>query len=305
MLTDAKILITGASGQIGSALVEALAPHNEIWGVARFTRTEARDRLEELGVVTRSIDLVEARFDQLPDDFTHVIHLAAYMGAGGDDDHALRVNAEATGLLLHHCRRARSALVMSTFSVYRPHDDPTHVYGETDRLGDANAPHSPTYSMSKIAQEAVARTVGRLVDLPLTIARMNVAYGDHGGLPAHHLRAVLADQPVVTRWDPCTYSPIHTDDIAEQLPALLDAASVPATVVNWCGDEPVSVQEWTAYVAQLTGRTPRVTVVPQSGTQRSAIGDITRRMAITGACRVDWRAGFARMVEARREQRAT
>ena len=57
-----------------------------------------------------------------------------------------------------------------------------------------------------------------------------------------------------TRWDPMPYSPIHDDDIAAQLEPLLGAASVPATIVNWCGDEPVSVQEWSRLLRRAARR---------------------------------------------------
>ena len=57
------------------------------------------------------------------------------------------------------------------------------------------------------------------------------------------------------------YSPIHQDDINTQTEALLDAAAVPATIVNWAGDEPVSVQEWCAYVGELDGIEPVVNAV--------------------------------------------
>ena len=79
----------------------------------------------------------------------------------------------------------------------------------------------------------MARYCARSFDLPITIARMGAAYGDQGGLPLWHLDAVAAGQPVQTRWDPMPYSPIHDDDICAQLEPLLDAATVPATIVNW------------------------------------------------------------------------
>ena len=124
------------------------------------------------------------------------------------------------------------------------------------------APPSAPYSVSKIAQEAVARYCARSLGLPVTIARMCAAYGEQGGLPNWHLDAVATGQPVRTRWDPMPYSPIHDDDIAAQLEPLLDAASVPATIVNWGGDEPVSVQEWTAWFGELLGVDARVEVEP-------------------------------------------
>ena len=105
-------------------------------------------------------------FTGVPDDFTYVVHLAAFQGPGLDFDHAITVNAEGTGLLLAHCRNAKAALVMSTHSVYRPNDDPLHVYRETDPLGEVNSSLSPPYSMSKIAEEAVARHVRATVRPP-------------------------------------------------------------------------------------------------------------------------------------------
>lgn len=294
MLSGEKILITGPAGRIAFGLARALAPDNEVWGIARFGDPEARRRVEALGVTTRVVDLVEPRFDDLPTDFTFLLHLAADFSVG-DYDRALRVNAEATGFLLEHCRRAEAALVMSTVTTCKPHPDPWHPFTETDPLGDAMAPPSAPYSVSKIAQEAVARYCARSLDLPVTIARMAAAYGDQGGLPVVHLDAVAAGEPVRTRWDPMPYSPIHADDIAAQLEALLDAASVPATVVNWGGDEPVSVQQWTALFADLLGVEATVEVEPVPGASVGSVADPTRRASITGPCRVGWEEGFRRV----------
>ncbi len=71
------------------------------------------------------------------------------------------------------------------------------------------------------------------------------------------------------------YMPIHQDDINTQTAALLDAASVPATIVNWAGDEPVSVQEYCAYIGELAGFEPVVHVVEQPGTLRGSVTDNT------------------------------
>jgi nucleoside-diphosphate-sugar epimerase len=299
VLSGEKILITGPAGQIAFPLARYLAADNEVWGIARFSDAESRAKVDALGVTTRVCDIASGDFDGVPDDFTHVVHLAAFQGAGLDFDHAIRVNAEGTGLLLAHCRRARAALVMSTHSVYRPHDDPLHVYRETDPLGEVNSALSPPYSMSKIAQEAVARTCSRQFDLPVVIARMNASYGPNGGLPVYHLDAAKAGERVTTRWDPCPYSPIHEDDINAQTAALLESATVPARIVNWGGDDAVTVQEWCAFFAELTGHDVPVDVVATPGTLRGSIADPTARRAITGPCRVGWRDGLRAAYTAR------
>ena len=294
-----KILVTGPAGQIAFPLCRALAADNEVWGIARFGDEQSRHRVEEIGVTTRAVDLATGDYGDLPDDFTHVLHLATYQGAGLDYDHALEVNAVGTGLLLQHCRRARAALVMSTASVYEPHPDPWHAYREDDPLGDSHSPYSPTYSVSKIAEEAVARTCARMLQLPVVVARMNSAYGANGGLPAYQLDWMAGGKEVTVRWDPCPYSVIHEDDIAGQVEPLLAAASVPATIVNWGGDEAVSPHEWCAYMGELLGVTPRMVVKEMPGTQRGASFDVTKRLSITGPCRVSWKDGFRRMVQAR------
>jgi nucleoside-diphosphate-sugar epimerase len=299
MLCDEKILITGPAGQIAFPIAEYLSKENEVWGIARFGDSESRQRVDALGVTTRSCDIGEGEFDLLPTDFTYLVHLAAYQGPGTNYDYAIRVNAEGAGLLMQHCRRAKAALVMSTSSVYRPHDDPMHAFVEGDPVGGGTSPWAPTYAVSKVAGEAVVRQNARSLRLPTVIARMNASYGPNGGLITLNLAAVLAGTPVSARWDPCPYSPIFQDDINEQLEPLLAAASVPATIVNWGGDEIVTIQEWSAFLGELTGLPAEVSVAESPGSHRGMISDPTKRLGLTGPCRVDWRQGLRRVVEAR------
>jgi nucleoside-diphosphate-sugar epimerase len=300
MLRDEKILITGPAGQIAFAMAQHLAPHNEVWGIARFSEPGSRQRVDALGVTTRVVDLAAGDYGDLPDDFTYVLHLATFQTSGLDYDYALSVNAEGTGLLAAHCRKAKAMLVTSTFSVYKPNPDPDHLIAETDPLGDANQPHSQTYSISKIAQEGVARAAARMLGLPITIARVNASYGPNGGLPAYHLDWMLAGQTIALRAPGHTpYSPIAQDDMNEQIEPLLDAASVPATIVNWAGDEVVDPETWCGYLAEVTGATPTFTYNEYPGSIRGSASDSTKRRAITGPCRVPWREGMRAMYEGR------
>ena len=75
-LDRVKILVTGASGNIGLPLVEYFAPDNDVWAIARFTDPTARGRLDAAGATTVAVDLGTDDLDGLPDDFDHVIHLA-------------------------------------------------------------------------------------------------------------------------------------------------------------------------------------------------------------------------------------
>lgn len=293
MLSGERVLITGPAGRIAYGLAETLARDNEVWGIARFSDPAAREEVEALGVTTRRVDLGVGDFADVPTNFTYLLHIAADFGE--DYEQGLRVNAEGTGLLLSHCRAVKAALVMSTVTVYKPHPDPWRPFREDDPIGDAGLPSPQPYSIVKIAEEAVARYCAREFGTPIIIARMGSAYGARGGLPLWHLQAIAEGQPVVARWDPLPYSPIHYDDINAQIPALLDAASVPATIVNFAGDTPVSVQQWCAYFGELLGVSPRVEVRPVPGASVGSVGDHTKRTTITGPCTVDWRDGFRAM----------
>jgi nucleoside-diphosphate-sugar epimerase len=295
MLRGEKILVTGPAGQIAAPLCRFLAADNEVWGIARFGAPGARAASEAMGVTTRVVDLADGDFSEVPTDFTYLLHLAAAIGPSTDYDQSLRVNAEATGLLLSHCRKVKAALVMSTCSVYKPAADPRHRYTETDALGEAVVPGTPTYSVTKIAEEAVARYCARELDVRVVIARMNVAYSARGGLPAYHLDMVASGAPVVVRHDPALYSPIHQDDINAQVAALLDAASTPALVVNWGGDEVTGPQEWCAQFAALTGKAADVRVQAVPGSQPGSVADNTKRLAITGPCTVPVVEGMRRL----------
>jgi nucleoside-diphosphate-sugar epimerase len=296
MINNEKILLTGPAGRIGFGLARTLAADNEVWGLARFGNPGARAEVDALGVKTLAIDIADGEFDELPTDFTYVLHLAADFSPA-DYERSLRVNAEGTGLLLEHCRGAKAALVMSTLTVYKPHLDPLYPFKEGDPVGDAMVPGQAPYSIAKIAEEAIARYCARSFDLPTTIARMGSAYGLRGGVPVWNLHAIAAGEPIQTRWDPMCYSPIHDDDIASQLEPLLGVASVPATIVNWCGDDAVSVQQWSAYIGELLGVEPKVEVEVVPGASVGSVGNIEKRRSITGRCNVSWQEGIRRMAE--------
>jgi len=293
-MDGAKILITGPTGQVATPITLALAADNEVWGAARFSDPAARAELEAAGVTCVPVDLRTGQFEALPTDFDYLINLAVAKSGRWDID--LAANAEAVGLLMAHCRSARAVLHCSSTAVYDPPDDLPRA--ENAALGDNHKVFFPTYSISKIAGEVVARTAARQFDLPTTIARLNVPYGDNGGWPAYQLDSMLAGEPVaVYPGGPSRYNPIHSDDIVAQVPKLLEIASVPATTLNWAGPDTVSIQEWCAYMGTLVGREP--SFVETDRTLAGVPVDVTRMHELIGPARVDWRDGLRRLVEAR------
>jgi UDP-glucuronate 4-epimerase len=290
-MRDAKILITGPTGQLATPIARALAADNEVWGIARFTDAAARESLEEAGVRCEKVNLAVGDFSALPSDFDYVLNLAVAKSGNWEKD--LGANAESVGLLMSHCRGAKAFLHCSSAAVYDPPDDEPRT--ERSALGDNHKPLFPTYSISKIAGEVVARSTARILGVPTTIARLNVPYGDNGGWPFYHMEMMLAGIPIpVPPGGPARYNPIHEDDIIASLPKLLQAASVPATTVNWCGDQTVSIQEWCGYLGSLVGK--EAVFAESDQALRGGPTDTTRlRELIGGGSTIDWRDGIRRM----------
>lgn len=294
-LEGARILITGATGQVGLPVALALAEGNDVVAAARFGDRQTRERLEAVGVTCVVADLEAGELAAVPADVDHLCNFA--VAKTGDWQRDLAANVEGLGLLLHHCRDAASVLHCSSTAVYEPRGH--HDFGEDDPLGDNHRPFGflPTYSISKIAAEAMARYAARQWELPTTIARLSVPYGDNGGWPAFHFAMLVAGQPVPVHEDaPSEFNPIHEDDIVTQVPRLLEVASVPATVVNWAGPEPVSIEDWCLYLGELVGIMP--TFAPTTATIESVRVDTTRMHELVGPAQVRWRDGLARMVRA-------
>ena len=295
-LQGKSIVVTGVTGQVAEPVAMALARENRVVGAARFRDAAARARLEEAGVRCVPIDLASGDVGSLPADADYVLNFA--VAKSNDWELDLRANSGGLAWLMEHHRNAEAFVHCSTTGVYKPLGH--HVFAEEDQLGDNHGvwPFLRTYSICKIAAEATARWAAERFSLPTTIARLSVPYGDRGGWPAIHLEMMINGSEIPVHVDaPSVYHPLHEDDIIAMVPGLLGAASVPATTVNWGGDQAVSIEEWCGYFTELTGLAARF--APTSDTIDSVQIDLTRMHELVGATTVDWRDGMRRMVASR------
>jgi len=293
-LRNQRILLTGPTSQVGLPLARELARDNEVHGIARFQDPSTRKPLEDWGVRCVPLDLAKDSLEPLSKEYDYVLNFAVVKS--GDFDYDLAANAEGAGRLIAHCRKAKAFLHCSSAAVYEFAGHKPLL--ETDALGDNHRVMFPTYSISKIAAETVVRFAARQFDLPTTIARFSVPYGDNGGWPWFHLMMMKAGAPIAINPDaPNLYNPIHEDDYIAHVPKLLEVATVPALTLNWGGSEAVSIEQWCAFLAELTG------LEAKFETREDTLGplpvDVTKMNERVGRTRVDWRDGIRRMVTAR------
>jgi nucleoside-diphosphate-sugar epimerase len=294
-LTDRTIVITGVTGQVARPLALALAKENRVVGAARFNDAAARDELAAAGVECVRVDLASGDVGALPEDADYVLNFA--VAKTNDWEADLAANSGGLAYLMEHQRRARGFLHCSSTAVYKP--DGHRAFAEDAPLGDNHGvwPFLRTYSICKIAAEGTARWAATRYSLPTTIARLSVPYGDNGGWPAIHLHMMLSGHAIPVHVDaPSVYNPLHADDIVSMVPRLLAVAAVPAVTVNWGGSEPVSIEEWCGYLAELTGTEARFE--PTEHTIDSVQIDPSRMHELIGPTTVPWREGMRRMAKA-------
>lgn len=291
------LLVTGVTGQVGEVVALALAARYHVVGLARFGDAATRERLEAGGVECVPVDLVGGDFSGVPAGAQGLVNFAVVKTQKWDLD--LRANAEGIGLLVEAARPER-VLHCSSTGVYDPAG--STVLDESAPLGDNHRAIMPTYSIAKIAAEEVVRTMCRIHGIPTTIARLNVPYGvgpagEPRGWPAFHLAMMEAGMAIPVHPDrPNLFNPVDIDDLARTVPALLDAATVPATITNWAGEEQVDLEEWCAYLADRCGLTATFEVT------ESTIGGVTvsteRMRSLCGPSTVAWKDGFGRLADA-------
>jgi UDP-glucuronate 4-epimerase len=291
MLSNEKILITGATGKIAFPIARELAKHNEVWGAARFSKAGDREKLAAAGIKPIQLDISTGDFSALPEDFSYVFHAAVDPGAD-DWRRCVQTNAQCAGALLLHCRNAKGFVYCSTGSVYRYEGKP---------LTEADAPGAPlraNYSFSKIAGEQVCTWVANQFKIPLTIIRICSTYGPEGGTPCDRLNMILQGKPIRLHPDrPNNYNPIYEDDYVALGIRAMEVAALPPITVNWGGSETVSAEDYCTYMGQLVGIKPIFQYTSEAHTPLWP--DMTYMHQVLGRTQVPWREGFRKMVEAR------
>ncbi|MCB2075833.1 MAG: NAD(P)-dependent oxidoreductase [Novosphingobium sp.] len=292
------IVITGVTGKAVLPIAAELARDNEVFGTSRFSRADEREIVEAYGIRPCRADLAEGDFAKVPKNPDHLLHFAWLRSSADRLSEAMRVNVEGAGLLLDHVRPARSALIVSSSAVYRGNPDPLHRYREDDPLGAGPSIAAATSATCKIALESVSRIAARTLGIPMTIARLNTVMGPPLAFYGKKLRALLDGVEIILPNEREAHNPIHIEDMASQVEALLDAAGrkEPLTI-NWSGDEIVATSDALARMEARTGRDANICVRPAPGLAGGTVTDWRRRRAITGPCQVEFTSALDRMLD--------
>jgi len=222
-----NILVTGATGKVGSRLARRLSQRGD------QVRALVRDRTRATRLLGERVELVEG--DLLDADsltaavrgVDAVVHCAAFFrGATAEEAHASTSSARSTSV--------RRFVFTSTGLVYGP------TGGRLAREDDPCAPVD-AYPLSKLAAE---RFLLGLAGLDVRVLRLPFVYGDGD---EHIAEAV----PMMLGFPPSQRMSIaHHADVAQAVARVLDAPSPAHTIYNVVDDEAPELATLFASVGQ-------------------------------------------------------
>ncbi|QJE98277.1 NAD-dependent epimerase/dehydratase family protein [Luteolibacter luteus] len=250
-----KVLVTGASGFIGSHVVRHLADIGYM-----VTALDLRPPPQEhpAGVIKLSCDL---RSDSLPEgDFAFVIHLAALGGVRPSMERPLdylETNLRATMRLLEHCRPRglQRFIFASSSSVYGP------TAGLPSKESDELHPCSP-YALTKLQGEEWGRLFSEKHGIDFFALRLFAVWGE-GQRPDLALesfrRKILAGETITIHGDGEQRRDLtHVSDVARTMEAALTWTGNGFEVFNIGTGRNHSVNEMLRAAEEQTGMRAKV-----------------------------------------------
>lgn len=286
------ILVTGAAGFVGSAVVEELSRRGKtilaldalLGGL--YPSEEKRNRFSALaalpGVTTIESDLRTMDFSELPGTVTHIINEAAMPGLSlswSDFDLYSSCNISGLSRLLEASRNwpLEKFVQISTSSVYG-----ARAIGDEDQ---EVAPVSP-YGVTKLAAEHLAFAYWRESGIPVTVLRYFSVYGP-GQRPDMAYRKFITQ---ALQGNPLTLygsgeqsrTNTYVADCVSATVAALDSAAVGA-VYNVSGSEQRTINEALSIIEGLVGR--HLSIIRHEavrGDQFETRGDSSRARAELG-----------------------
>jgi UDP-glucose 4-epimerase len=183
MTTPSKVLVTGATGMLGSHIVDKLAS-----GGAQVTAVDRN--LPEPGFMwtadDRSVRFIRAdiadrsTMDDIVDDADVVVHVAGVLAkAEGDPpEPLLNVNIVGTHRIMEQAAKSRTKVVFaSSGAIYGPNRPaiagrPAPAFDETDSSTELGL-----YAVSKKVNEMHAEAFARELDLPWVAIRCSLMFG--------------------------------------------------------------------------------------------------------------------------------
>jgi UDP-glucose 4-epimerase len=265
-----KVLVTGATGLIGSRVLARLGPDNEVFAVTR------RDGPALEGVEWIRQDLSQPLdVPALPGAVDVVAHLAQSERYRDFPDGAMdlfAVNVQSTAALLEYARGAgaRAFVLASTGGSYAP--SPERIPEDAPLM--TPGPYFRSKRMAELLVENYASEFGGAT------LRFFFVYGPGGKrLVAELANKILAGEDIVIEGDPgLAMNPIYVDDAAAAVEAALGLTE--QAIINVAGNEVIRIRGLVERLAEAIGREVRIS--PGGAAPGDLVADTSLMRSVLG-----------------------
>lgn len=286
------LMVLGVGGKMGPTLArmaKRAAPGKRVIGVARFTETGLREKLEAAGIDCIACDLLDrAALERLP-RVPNVAYMAGYkFGAAGNPELTWAMNAGVPMSVAETFRESR-IVAFSTICVY--------PYAETSGRGaDESTPAEPPagpYAWSCVGREQMFVFGSRRWGTPGRLVRLSYAIDMRYGVLHDLASSVAAGREIDVTMGHVNV--IWQGDANEQALRLLAHCTTPTTPLNVTGPAMSSVRGLAGELGRRLGKPARC-VGREAPT--AWVVDTTAAQRLLGAPRVpleamlDWTADW-------------
>jgi nucleoside-diphosphate-sugar epimerase len=278
------LLLLGAGGKMGPSLAvlakrasEAIGRKLEVIAASRFGDAQSRAWLEERGVLTHSVDLLEPDGVRSLPDAPDILYLVGLkFGTAQNPALTWAVNTQVPA---HVCKRfVQSRIVaLSTGNVY--------PLSAVERGGaDESDPLTPLgeYANAAVARERIFQFYSERLSVPIVLLRLYYAVELRYGVLVDIARKVHAGKAIDLGNGHITC--IWQQDANEMIIRSLALARTPATVFNLCRPEVFNVRDVAERLGKLLGRRPQF--VGQES-DKAIVGNAAKLCAALGQPQVE------------------
>nr|WP_150960351.1 NAD(P)-dependent oxidoreductase [Aneurinibacillus sp. XH2] len=242
---DGDIMLLGVGGKMGPSLarlamnaIKEAGVNKKVIGASRFSSGTLRQELENDGVETIAVDLLnDSELQALP-DVKNIIYMAGNkFGTTGNEHFTWAMNSYLPGRVAEKYRNSR-IVAFSTGNVYPL--TPVIDGGATELT-----PPNPNgeYGQSSLGRERVFEYFSHKYGTPLTVFRLNYAIDLRYGVLLEIAKAIKEGREIDVTMGHANV--IWQGDANEMAIRSLTVASNPPTVLNVTGPETISLR-WVA-----------------------------------------------------------
>ena len=250
---NGDIVVLGAAGKMGptlSMMLKKASSDKNIYAVSRFSDEMVRDRIEDVGVKTIQIDLLdESLYSQLP-DVKNVFFLAGMkFGSTGNQPLTWAMNSFLPGLIAKHYKNSR-IVVFSTGNVY-----PLVGLNSGGASEDTAPEPVGEYAQSCLGRERMFEYFSQLNNTPVTIIRLNYANEPRYGIIVDLTRRIINYEPI-----DLTMGAVHLiwqRDANDYIIRSVSLAKSPPTILNVAGQDTLLVRKLAEQIGKELKIKPR------------------------------------------------